>query len=104
MNTYTGGTWCCNEVGEICTRDNIIAEIVGYDNSGPGDTYEDAREEIEANGRLIAAAPELLEALQAVTATYRTFRNVPADQQEWTVLDDEALAAAFAAIAKATPT
>ena len=70
MNTHTGGTWCCNEVGEICTRDNIIAEIVGYDNSGPGDTYEDAREEIEANGRLIAAAPELLVALTELVAEH----------------------------------
>lgn len=55
----------------------------------------------EANARLIAAAPDLLAALRALTATARTFRNVPQDEQEWTPLDDEALDASFAAIAKA---
>lgn len=54
------------------------------------------------NARLICAAPDLLEALQALTATARTFRNVSKREQEWTPLDDEALDAAFAAIVKAT--
>lgn len=60
------------------------------------DKTEDA-----ANARLVAAAPELLEALKALAATARTFRNVPKHEQEWTPLDEEALEAAFAAIAKA---
>lgn len=46
-------------------------------------------------------ASELLTALRALTATARTFRNVPLGQQEWTSIDDEALNAAFAAIARA---
>lgn len=50
---------------------------------------------------LLAAAPELLAALQGLASTARTFRNVPKAKQEWTGLDDDALAAAFAAIAKA---
>lgn len=53
------------------------------------------------NATLIASAPTLLAALKAVTATYRTFRNVPRDEQEWTTLDDEALDAAFEAIQQA---
>ena len=48
------------------------------------------------------ATPELLAALQALTATARTFRNVPKEEHEWGPLDDEAIEAAFAAIAKAT--
>jgi hypothetical protein len=54
-----------------------------------------------ANARLIAAAPELLAAVEAMCATFRTFRNVPLEEQEWTALDDEALEAGFNAIAKA---
>lgn len=54
-----------------------------------------------ANARLIAAAPDLLAALQAVLSTYRTFRNVPKDLQEWTCIDDEAFEQGLSAIAKA---
>lgn len=46
-------------------------------------------------------APELLDALEALTSTARTFRNVPKNQQAWTSIDDAALNAAFAAIAHA---
>ena len=62
------------------------------------DTNE-ARDAYDA--ALIAAAPLMLDALRALTATARTFRNVPVEEQEWTPLDDEALDAAFAAIAAA---
>jgi len=40
----------------------------------------------------------ILSALKATTSTYRTFRNVPLKEQEWTSLDDEALDGAFDAI------
>lgn len=60
--------------------------------------------EKNANARLIAAAPELLAALQALTITARTFRNVPKEDQYWTICDDDSLDAAFAAIARATAT
>ena len=71
--------------------DRVIADI-------DPDCEMDSR---EANAYLIAAAPELLEALQGLASTTRTFRNVPKAEQEWTAMDDEALTAAFAAIAKA---
>lgn len=51
--------------------------------------------------RLLASAPELLEALEFLASTARTFRNVPKNQQEWTSIDEDALNAAFSAIAKA---
>jgi len=61
------------------------------------DTYKEAC----ANARLIAAAPDLLTALRDLTATARTFRNVPKREQEWTPIDDTALEQAFTAIEKA---
>jgi len=51
---------------------------------------------------LMASAPELLAALQALTITARTFRNVPKEEQDWTSYDDSALDNARAAIARAT--
>ena len=33
----------------------------------------------------------MLAALVTVSCTYRTFRNVPHEKQEWTPLDDEVL-------------
>ena len=56
---------------------------------------------MNANERLIAAAPDLLAALKALTLTARTFRNVPQDDQMWTSIDEDALRSAFDAIAKA---
>lgn len=52
----------------------------------------------DRNMRLCAKAPELRDALRALAATARTFRNVPKDEQEWTLLDEEALTAAFAVL------
>jgi len=97
---YTPGPWVFHgqhqEIHAAVDEDGsqVIADM------NPDNDYP--RETNAANARLIAAAPELLAALQALTATARTFRNVPKGQQEWTALDDEALNAAFSAIAKAT--
>ncbi len=87
--THTPGPWTLQPIGDE-TECNILGagrELIATvsDNDAP----------------LIAAAPDLLAALEALTATARTFRNVPKREQEWTPIDDEALAAAFAAVAKA---
>jgi hypothetical protein len=55
----------------------------------------------QANARLIAAAPDLLAALKALTLTARTFRNVPQEEQMWTSIDEDALRQAFDTIARA---
>lgn len=55
-----------------------------------------------ANCRLIAAAPDLLQALRDAAFCLRTFRNVPLADQAWTSVDEDALQQAFAAIAAAT--
>lgn len=66
------------------------------------ETYYPWNPENIADWQLIAAAPDLLEALKALSCTARTFRNVPQEKQCWTPIDDEALEAAFNAISKAT--
>jgi len=50
---------------------------------------------------LRASNAQLLAALKTIISTYRTFRNVPVEEQQWTSLDEEALQAGFAAIAQA---
>jgi hypothetical protein len=93
MNTtHTQGPWWFT-----------ATEEEGYYVAGAGDkelTNLISRED----ARLIASAPDLLAALKAITCTYRTFRNVPKDEQEWTSTDDEALDNAFAVLARARGT
>ena len=60
-------------------------------------TVECPRKEWKANARLIAAAPDMLAALKALHAAHRAFSG----SEDWGVYDDEARAAAEAAIAKA---
>jgi hypothetical protein len=54
-----------------------------------------------ANARLIAAAPQLYQALLALTQIARTFRNVPKEEQDWGPIDDEVLDNAFEVLAHA---
>jgi len=58
--------------------------------------------EDKANAILIAAAPDMLEALKSLASTARTFRNVPDENKTWTSLDEDTLTAAFKTINKAT--
>lgn len=81
--TPTSGTW----VGSDPQCMIGIARIFG-----------DSDEETEANAALIAAAPDLLEALKALHSCHRAFSN---DPEMWTALDDDARKQAEAAIEKA---
>ena len=59
-------------------------------------------DEVAANARLIAAAPELLEALLSAKNTLVAFKFQPGDANCWEPHDEENLALVDAAIAKAT--
>jgi hypothetical protein len=86
----------------------------GFLASGSGDDYVTVADcdcndrdinEREATKALIAHRynhfDEVVEALEAITQTYRTFRNVPNEDKEWTPIDDEALDNAFSVLARA---
>jgi hypothetical protein len=79
--------WVCEIVGPDNSR--IVADIPEYR------TYEEDAAELEANARLIAAAPELLQTLQMVESVYR--KNCVNEGEPSSVLD-----ALQSAIAKAT--
>ena len=127
---HTPGPWKVEVEGTMSGRWlSIIAEENYYDDGSPHELFRSetvevnrnpralerwepvgSAEEIRANGRLIAATPELLEALQRVLSTTSTIEVLG----EWSALDmnhhragiervkvDGILADAAAAIAKA---
>lgn len=61
-----------------------------------------AGDELQANARLIAAAPDLLEALQAMLKDSETVRRVMLAEAGIGMVDENALSMARTAIAKAT--
>ena len=68
--TYTSGPW---EVGD----DSVTGRYV-YDPKGErivAEAYPDEHQDYEANARLIAAAPEMLEALERTVFYYETLRK-----------------------------
>jgi hypothetical protein len=107
MSKHTPGPWFADSGGKIWRRDP--SEL--YQNGGgvAGDeplawTYEGWSDEglqgypVEANARLIAAAPDLLEALEFMLSVFNETYPDVADDEE----DREAWAKARAAIRKAT--
>jgi hypothetical protein len=63
-------------------------------------TFPESRDERRSNARLIAAAPELLDALKAMLKMYCELVN-SGDCGDWSPEEDEEVIAARAAIAKA---
>ncbi|MCK8669409.1 hypothetical protein M1M11_31485 [Pseudomonas azerbaijanoccidens] len=82
----------------------MIGAVMGGPTSGP--TFIEVAEEVEANTRLIAAAPELLQALQNLEVAMNTVNYVWEKRPEnmWKAMQrvDEDLKSAREAIAKAT--
>ena len=102
-HTHTNGPWKAYLYGKDA-HGRTIATVGANDGNNricEISPYDLPLSDVAANARLISAAPDLLAALQAVLSTYRTFRNVPKDLQEWTCIDDEAFEQGLSAIAKA---
>jgi hypothetical protein len=98
--THTEGPW---ELGSYSLRGESYTAIdgVGWDELATVVTRMKGSDENNpegmANAWLIAAAPDLLAALEALHACHRAFSG----NDNWTMLDDEARALAENAIAKA---
>lgn len=90
---HTPGPWAL-EANEVRAGDNLIADVMG----GEGTRFIDDKDNTEclANARLIAAAPELLEACEIAL----TFLESHSARALWP--KSESVAALSAAIAKAT--
>lgn len=100
---HTPGPWSvgpenCGSGRNVYHFRDYIAHTVGY-NAKPGSNQRTLTEqESEANAQLIAAAPELLEALQECLRGVAT----PLSNHPWAVKQRKAHTQARAAIAKAT--
>jgi hypothetical protein len=69
-NKHTPGPWLVRDTGEVGTCTELVAIVFpcrSKDERGEFFYEPGEKEENEANARLIAAAPELLEALVALT-------------------------------------
>ena len=60
---HTPGPWCLSDESPMIIEDECKV-IVGSASTYPNSGYFPGQKEAEANARLIAAAPELLEALE----------------------------------------
>ena len=110
---HTPGPWavtCCLDYW-VQAGDVGVALCGDLDWQGPDSNCVRDQREMEANARLIAAAPELLEALKAILAADPVTVHVGYDSSpgggayiyaEAVRLDDDAFIKARAAIAKAT--
>jgi hypothetical protein len=95
MSKHTPGPWRYEEFGPnviIKATKNPMLSVVHS-------LYHESREQMEANADLIAAAPELLEALEKMVGLFEPGRIY--DFKEVSALSSEALHIAMAAIAKA---
>jgi hypothetical protein len=94
QSAHTPGPWNCNRAS-AAGREIIVSEVSPVDVAVLSHR-DKSQSEINANARLIAAAPELLEALQSMTSAYQQHFDVM--PVAWQTFDN----IARAAIAKAT--
>ena len=104
---HTQGPWAISD-GDEChgPANDILSIRIAHENGGAiADVYSNCLvntdAECRANAHLIAAAPALLEALQAVTSIYVQLVNT-GDAGRWDPEMEHEIQAARAAIAKAT--
>jgi hypothetical protein len=103
MSEHTPGPWRLNSDALLVGNDALKMSIaIAYDSSTAADGV--SREEMKANARLIAAAPDLLEALKGALDSLLYVQSEYGDQVGgWGVRDDR-IRKAREAIAKATLT
>lgn len=94
MSKHTQGPWKVDGKTELCITDvDDLSRFIGSASiMGSNDNYKEVYEEAKANARLMAAAPDLLDALQNMTLMY-------CDGFDYE--DDDVVIKARAAIAKA---
>ena len=94
---HTSGPWKLRSDALIVGNNDVNMSIaIAYDKSSAADGV--SREEMEANARLIAAAPDMLEALETLTAIVGLTAIKYENQKE---MLQEAYNIAIAAIKKA---
>jgi hypothetical protein len=101
---HTPGPWKINEDRFLaCTEDEFFKNVYGSNGYACGRAYGETREECEANARLIAAAPDLLDACKHLNAVCFDFAECNANGK--TEFDTDVMIDAIetmrAAIAKA---
>ena len=75
MNTqHTPGPWHHDDYGHICAGPNVIGEVYTFELN---DKQRDEYLPWEANAKLIAAAPELLDALQELSLAGLAMKSIP---------------------------
>lgn len=93
MSQHTPGPWTADDTATVRNADGwIVAEVLGGGAGVP---------EMHPNARLIAVAPDLLEALKRMSARYGTFHGGSGTVIEFDEPADSPVAQARAAIAKA---
>ena len=93
MSKYTPGPWKRQDWAVLCKNDTVVCNVLPWDTSG-------CREEDHTNAHLIAAAPELYEALEAVVAwAGQVAGDCEDDTQAY--LEEESIRRAEHALAKA---
>lgn len=92
MSGYTEGPWEVDEDFDVTTDGGAVVSWTAQGAFEP--------EEMIANARLIAAAPELLKALQELFADYKQLAD-SGDAGNWSLEDTDAGKKAMAAIVKA---
>lgn len=100
MSKHTPGEWDVNQFSDL--DGDFHVQVVLKSNGCPLAHMYECGSETKANARLIAAAPELLEALQAAKNSLVAFKFLPGHGNAWEDSDEENLQAVDAAIAKAT--
>ncbi len=116
MSGHTPGPWAVEDIGANCLSIKALGGVPVGD--GASDYYQRIgsatqrdphprfqggidRKVTAANARLMAASPEMLEALKSAKSTLVAFKFFPGHGNGWEEHDEAALQAVDAAIAKA---